>query len=888
MLLRRLKLKGFKSYKNPTTIDFTKMPIHDLFLIQGNTGSGKSSILDAITFVFYGSLKNESISYITNSIKEEVEKNPDSYKGKTITEVELEFEFYSSIYQVSRIIKIKNFRQIPKTLSDLYEISFYCYRDNKECQERLDFLEKLTVEQFTQSMIIPQNQFDQFLRSKPLEKEEILKKIFNSEKYDKFINFLNDKKKSFSEKLEKIKIQSEAILKKSDIHKSLEDPNIFFYFKNKILENLEVIKEKKESINLKIKNKENLYNFKKVEENKKELIEKLLSLLIEQNEFKKKKQQIEEKKIQLEASQKVIDLYPLWEVVINLKQKIQETKEEQKKIQNLLENKQKEFEKIKILQQELEKKTKSIDRKKIELNEKKELLPKFVIFKKAQNQLVNLKESKNHTERLLEENRHKLENLNSQLEEIYRSYFSKQLKPNEACPICGSTVHPQPFLSSTILEPEKILEQKKQIEKTIKNLEKELERFQREIQKEEESIQSLKDYLEKKEYDLRNIDLLETIFKKDIVALQSEINEFETTVKQTNFKLQEVSETIGKLLGSKENIEKSLWDLQKEFEEKEKQLQELLKREKLQEEEIKKYYLKKEVRDKLENEIKEFSYQEIQIETKIQEIQKDLVHDLDFLFVSEKEKLNNLLRKKEEIDRKITEIQDQLSKIEEQIQQDSQTIGKLENENKNLNQALQELEELLKKYQECSKEFHLINTIWTIVSDENPKKISFHRYILQAYFELVIQNANERLKKIEPRFILKSTEERDDTRKKKAGLGIKIFDMYHGERSIDGLSGGETFYVSIALALGLYDIIHTTFSNIKFDFLFIDEGFGSLDQEKLSSVLSTLKDIFIRRGVESQKQVGLISHVESMKDQIPYQIIIQNQNGISSVEYKVL
>ncbi|MFN3246048.1 MAG: SbcC/MukB-like Walker B domain-containing protein, partial [Leptonema sp. (in: bacteria)] len=167
----------------------------------------------------------------------------------------------------------------------------------------------------------------------------------------------------------------------------------------------------------------------------------------------------------------------------------------------------------------------------------------------------------------------------------------------------------------------------------------------------------------------------------------------------------------------------------------------------------------------------------------------------------------------------------------------------------------------------------------------NPKRISLHRYVIQVYFETVIKFANERLKKIEPRYILKASEEAK-AGKRIAGLNIKVLDKWEGERNIESLSGGESFYVSLALALGLYDIIHTNFSNLHFDFLFIDEGFGSLDEQTLQKVLATINEIFILRDGNSQKQIGLISHVESMRQQIPYQIIINNVNGISSVNYK--
>ena len=132
--------------------------------------------------------------------------------------------------------------------------------------------------------------------------------------------------------------------------------------------------------------------------------------------------------------------------------------------------------------------------------------------------------------------------------------------------------------------------------------------------------------------------------------------------------------------------------------------------------------------------------------------------------------------------------------------------------------------------------------------------------------------ANERLRKLNDRYLLDiPLEEEDDD--------LIIIDIYLGEerRSVRTLSGGETFIVSLALALALSDLAS---KNVKIESLYIDEGFGSLDPEALDVAISTLEQL----QVESNKTIGIISHVESLKERIETQIQLEkNSSGFSKI-----
>ena len=114
----------------------------------------------------------------------------------------------------------------------------------------------------------------------------------------------------------------------------------------------------------------------------------------------------------------------------------------------------------------------------------------------------------------------------------------------------------------------------------------------------------------------------------------------------------------------------------------------------------------------------------------------------------------------------------------------------------------------------------------------------------------------------------------------KDNLEMEVMDYYTGKcRSVKTLSGGETFKVSLSLALGMSDVIQAGSGGIRVEALFIDEGFGALDQESLDQACSTLTSL-----VEQDRMIGIISHVPELKERISSQIVIVKGNNGSSIK----
>lgn len=161
------------------------------------------------------------------------------------------------------------------------------------------------------------------------------------------------------------------------------------------------------------------------------------------------------------------------------------------------------------------------------------------------------------------------------------------------------------------------------------------------------------------------------------------------------------------------------------------------------------------------------------------------------------------------------------------------------------------------------------------------EKVSLETYVQTRYFDRIIERANTRLMVMtNGQYELIRSKSADNLRSK-TGLDLNVLDHYNGgERSVKTLSGGESFKASLSLALGLSDEIQSSSGGVKLDTLFVDEGFGSLDSQSLEQAKKTLLSL-----TEGNRLVGIISHVNELKEQIDKQIVVtKSQDGGSRVE----
>ena len=155
------------------------------------------------------------------------------------------------------------------------------------------------------------------------------------------------------------------------------------------------------------------------------------------------------------------------------------------------------------------------------------------------------------------------------------------------------------------------------------------------------------------------------------------------------------------------------------------------------------------------------------------------------------------------------------------------------------------------------------------------RKIELETYVQMAYLDRILRRANLRLMTMSGGQYELKRQEDGENKKEKAGLELNVIDHYNGsERSVKTLSGGESFQASLSLALGLSDEIQSYAGGIRLDSMFVDEGFGSLDEEALDQAMKALGELS-----EGNRMVGIISHVAELKERIDKKIIITKKRG---------
>jgi len=188
--------------------------------------------------------------------------------------------------------------------------------------------------------------------------------------------------------------------------------------------------------------------------------------------------------------------------------------------------------------------------------------------------------------------------------------------------------------------------------------------------------------------------------------------------------------------------------------------------------------------------------------------------------------------------------------------------------------ALREIQRALRQKQRKEEHWAVVRDLYNccagIAGGNRRAKLTFEAYVQQYYFKQVVSAANKRLTVLtDGLFTLRCKEEARD-RVRQSGLDLDVLDRGTGQwRDVSTLSGGESFLASLALALGLSDVVQAQSGAIRMDAMFIDEGFGTLDDNALRNSLQVLADL-----ADGKRLIGIISHVRDLEERIEKQIVV--------------
>ena len=281
----------------------------------------------------------------------------------------------------------------------------------------------------------------------------------------------------------------------------------------------------------------------------------------------------------------------------------------------------------------------------------------------------------------------------------------------------------------------------------------------------------------------------------------------------------------------------------------------------------------------------DFDHESAFVESQLNERQQSSLADEITFYMDQKKALEAVFRQQQkELEGKqppdITAIDRRCEETAERYRQAEQVWHGLDARVSQLQAVQKKLQQTRAINQQLEERYAIYGTLSDVANGRTGNKISLQRFVLSVLLDDVLIQASQRLSLMSKgRYILLRKDSRAKGNKA-SGLELDVEDAYTGKsRSVATLSGGESFMAALALALGLSDVVQAYAGGIRLDMLFIDEGFGSLDQESLDLAIRTLVDLRA-----SGRMIGIISHVSELKEQMALRLDVMSSLSGSRVK----
>lgn len=913
----KLTMSAFGSYAGKNVIDFTGQQ-QGIFLITGDTGAGKTTIFDAITYALYNQTSGGERN--GNMMRSQYAK------PETETYVELEFLYRGQTYRVRRnpdykITKtLKNGKireqKVPHSVElTLPDGTVFPEKKNATDAKIIEIL-GLTADQFSQIVMIAQGDFLKLLYTKSDERKMIFSKLFRTDIYWKIQENLRRKSMEMDERIQENDRAFEQ--EKSRIIPLPESEELPL---DELVERLrERVKDALKEQNLRRANVEELN--KKI--TKYEEINKLFVSLekIRQTgkELEARQAESKERRQQIENARKADKVLVAEQQNLRQQQEVEQSAQAIAKMTETLANDQEMFESLKTQLQEAEAKQKreaaDTQKKMLALEQS---FPSYEALQNARSEeqqakkvwedlrktseesfhkkaagIAALKEQQKRQEQIVEQTKKNWEQTSlsasesaKHYEHMYEAFLKEQagilaenLSAGCPCPVCGSTVHPDPAKLSDHAVTELEVEQAK---KTRAAAEEKRDLAYAAFEAEKTEKQKLAQAVEKEEADFvlaqtiakqqrkeaeQNYVSLQKIAeqireklvypslaeaKKQYAAMQKALEAAEQEIAKKRQKVSELAEAMNTLKGQKLAEEENQKTAKKLAVKTEKEYAKLLEKSGFVSEET--YHLAilpERSRSKLEREEKEYESQCLRQQSEQKLLEKQ---------VSGKTYTDT------------TELNEQLKTEKQALKEAEKTYMELHIAYENDRAVLQNCAVYLEKGKKLESEDQVIKSLSKTANGRlsGSAKIDFETYIQRQYFKQIIHEANKRLLTMSNhQFILKLKEEANTGRKTNEGLDLSVYSLVtDSERDVKTLSGGESFLAALAMALGLSDIVERSAGAIHPDMMFIDEGFGSLDAQSRQQAIEVLAEL-----AGDSRMVGIISHVTELKEQIDRKLVV--------------
>ena len=909
----KITMSAFGPYAGEVTLDMQKLGKSGIYLITGDTGAGKTTIFDAISYALYG---EASGNYRENTTLRSKYASAD-----TPTFVELEFEYNNEIYKINRNPEYPRPNKRGEGFTKQSANAELVMPDGsvitkiKEVNAKVEEIIGINKNQFSQIAMIAQGDFRKLLNCETNERSKIFRKIFKTEPYHnieiKLSSLFNElkrnreKEKSGIEQyinqlkcnendtlsLELERAKSGDVLIEDVIKLAGEIINKDTLEYTKTQKNIESINEEIEKINSNIKLYENQEATKKAYA---EASAKLEELKTKRNDCEKAYKSAEAQRERLDDLTRKINLInskmPKYDELKSLENSINERTQSFEKSNNLLKLKQQE---ITLLEKEIDEKSKALEEvkgadllvqkltaQKEEIKKKAEALKELKTeIDRCKTEQKNLKNAQSFAKSALDE----YGALENEYNQIYIAFFNEQagiiadeLKDGEPCPVCGSTSHPNLARKSENAPSQADVE-------SAQNL---VKKAQEKADKARDTASALKSRFDEIAANVKSAakklfgtdDNVFDDYNSNINALKKEYDCTLALLKTANEKLnlyQKLDKEIPKIQEKQKSISDEISKLNTQKASDEAFISENTKRVISIKSE-----LDFESADLAKDKLKEYTNLSNDIKNAIEKSKNDF-DDIKSKYDTQKGKkasLENALKEFKEIDlASLNEKSLKLNEYKKDIDKTAKSLYSRIESNKLLVDNISKKRDILKGYDD--KYVWLKALSETANGDISGKeKITLETFVQMTYFDSIIRKANIRLLTMSDGQYELVRRSDAETLKKNEGLALDVIDHFNGSsRSVSTLSGGESFMASLCLALGLSDEIQSSNGGIKLDTMFVDEGFGSLDGEALDRALSALTSLS-----QGNRLVGIISHVDALRDRIDNKIIITKDRTIGS------
>ena len=915
----KLVLSAFGPYASKIELDLSKLGENGVYLITGDTGAGKTTIFDAITFALFGKPSGDIRDVKTlrsEYAKEEIE-----------TYVELDFVYHDEEYHIYRrpeytythVQKNGEVKQRSKA-TDAYLILPNGERIVKptEVTKQVEQLLGMKRDQFRQIAMIAQGSFLEILNADTKERGKLFEKVFMTSKYSVLMDRLNQMAKESYLALNDAKLRLQQII--SDVRVpeilqeqyaqtletfAMDDIQPVYDLLDEIIASSKESTEKLQKQKAQIQNQ--LQKSRKEETEKTKQLQDLLSLekLLKEKPVKEEKANLyaervkndgEKYHIQIDALKKeqaqIEHELPEYENLTKLSTKLAEIRKQISIISKDLETKtnfkKRLDEDIALKQKEAHTLTDSeLSLNKVILKEE-EIEKKIYTFHHAsmiQSNYQNAVNALKEKTQLLQESTDRKVILQKQYDDAQISYFANQagllalrLTKGEPCPVCGSLEHPRPAShSNKLVTEEEINQYKKKVDQAEKEyqitskacadanlkmnaLQNELELVLKSVTEETVSFEDVQLFIDEHTVQLKKEEKEISTRIKQLQQQSKRYQELQKMIPQLQQKFTAISEEV-----SQNQIAQT--KLSVEYEQLQKQVQEITTK--------LKYTSETEAKNRISmiaKKILEYQQQIYRLESESKLAMDELVYvsaQIDML----KGKVSSSIDEIPNQQKQLKILQTEIENLQVQQEEILKCIHNTEMYESDAQDTKKKIVSESDAYQIKLSRYSSLKELADVAMGNgrsSKEKITLQEYVQIAYLDRMIHKANERyLSMSNQQYQLVRSAGTKDKRSHEA-LDLDVIDFSNGSiRPVSSLSGGESFIASLALALGMSDEIQSQAGGIQIDTMFIDEGFGTLDQDSLNNAIQTLTNLS-----GENRLVGIISHVKELKERIHKGIIV--------------